>query len=144
MKATVEQEYYQEGVTLALSGYQLIEASLKLYLRNYFKIAKYLISDQLHFGFDGTDYDNAALGQLVKAFSKTCSDKILVSDLKKEISYRNHIAHKATLERYKKEPLTAEEFNKLSDEIKIRIENIKNLRRRLKKVHLELNKIFDD
>ena len=144
MESSVEHEHYQKGIMLALSGYQLIEASLKLYLKNYYKIAKYLIADRLHFDFDGTDYDNAPLGQLVKAFSKTCADQDLAKDLKSEVSHRNHIAHKATLELFKKEPLSSNELNDLSAEIKIRGEKITTLLSRLEEANLVLQRHFDD
>ncbi|KAB7703183.1 hypothetical protein GBN26_02100 [Plesiomonas shigelloides] len=128
---------------LVLSGYQLIEASLKLYIVNYFRIAKYYISDRIHFGFDGSDYHDAPLGQLVKVFSKTCADKELVADLKSEISHRNHVAHKATLVLYKKDTVTSEEFDNLIKDIQMHGEKITNLLSRLKKVHSELNAPFD-
>lgn len=144
MNLDYEKGNYKEGLMLALSGYQLIEASLKLYLRNYFKIVKYLISEKLYFGFDGKDYDNAPLGRLIDAFSKTCSDTELVSDLKQENTHRNHIAHKATLELYKKEPLNSGEYETLSDEIETRCKNIKSLLSRLKDANSALKKSFED
>ena len=137
-------EHFEKGVTLALSGYQLIEAAIKLYLRNYFKIAKYLISEQVYFGFDGSDYDNAPLGKLINIFSKTFSDKELVSDLKSEISHRNNIAHQAALELFRKESLSSEEFNELSNNIEIHSKNITNLLSRLKVVNQQLKSKLND
>ncbi|WP_157579398.1 hypothetical protein [Pseudoalteromonas tunicata] len=143
MKTRDKEEIYEKGLTLALSGYQLIEASLKLYLRNYFNIARYLISDQLYFGFDGKDYDNAPLGKLVSVFAKTCPDNNLVSELKAEISHRNHIAHQAALNLYRKEPLPKEQFSELSDEIENHSRNITSLLSRLNEINQQLKSRFE-
>ena len=144
MESYGSKEHYEKGVTLALSGYQLIEAALKLYLRNYFEVAKYLISEQIYFGFDGNDYNNAPLGKLINIFSKTCSDKALVSDLKSEVSHRNYIAHQAALELFRKDPLSDEEFNELSQKVENHSKNITSLLSRLKVVNQQLKSKFDD
>lgn len=132
------EENYIEGVLLVLSGYQLIEALLKTYLKNYFTILKHVVPAELHFGFDGKDYETAALGTLVKVFAKVCGDSCLVSELKSEICHRDDIAHRATLVLFKKEPLSTEEFIKLSDQLAVHGKKITDLLRRLGEAHDKL------
>ena len=137
------EELYREGVMLVLSGYQLIEASLKTYLKNYFTIVRHVVPEELHFGFDGKDYGNAALGTLVKVFAKVCGDSGLVSDLKSEISHRDHIAHRALLVLFQKESLPTEEFNELSDQVADHGKRITGLLTRLREAHNKLTEIYE-
>ena len=126
---------YQEIANLTLGGYQLIEALLKTYLRNYFNIAKHRLSSDFHFGFTGSDYDNAALGTLLKVFAKTCSDSQLVKDLQTEIPHRDHVAHQASLVLFRRQPCTSEELRALSNELSVRSGSISSLLTRLNHVH---------
>ncbi|RVT44130.1 hypothetical protein EMM73_17385 [Rheinheimera sediminis] len=93
MDKVTQESSYKEIVTITLSGYQLIEARIKTYFHDYFEIVKYRIGNDLHFGFEGQDYSNAALGTLLKVFSKTCADSELLKDLRAEITHRDHVAH---------------------------------------------------
>ncbi|WP_225043003.1 hypothetical protein [Xanthomonas campestris] len=126
---------YQEIANLTLGGYQLIEALLKTYLRNYFSIAKHRLGIDLHFGFTGSDYDNAALGTLLKVFAKTCSDSQLVKDLQAEIPHRDHVAHQASLVMFRRQPCSSEELQALSEELSIRSGSISSLLTRVNNVH---------
>lgn len=136
------QEHYKEGVILVLAGYQLIEASLKRYLINYFTIVRYIVPADMHFGFDGKDYENAALGTLIKAFSKVCGDAGLVSDLKAETAHRDHIAHKAALVLFQKKPLSNEELDALSEQVANRGKSVTALIERLNQAHRKLEESY--
>jgi hypothetical protein len=129
---------FQHVTSLALGGYQLIEALLKTYLRNYFAIAKYRLGADLHFGFSGDDYDQAALGTLLKVFSKTCADRELVKDLQAEVKHRDHVAHQALLVLYRHQPCSPEELQAQIDELSVRADGISGLLRRLDEAHRAL------
>ena len=107
---------YKDGVTLALYGFQFLEESLKAYLELYFETVRKLTKGKLHFGFERSDYQKAALGRLVQAFSKTCADKALVAELRGMVDKRDHIAHQALLRFYNPEPISGEEYAKLLTE----------------------------
>ncbi|MDY4284588.1 MULTISPECIES: hypothetical protein [Xanthomonas] len=130
-----EVKSYQEIANLTLGGYQLIEALLKTYLRNYFNIAKHRLGRDLHFGFTGSDYDNAALGTLLKVFAKTCSDSQLVKDLQAEIPHRDYVAHQASLVMFRRQPCSSEELQALSKQLSTRSSSISGLLTRLNNVH---------
>jgi hypothetical protein len=132
------QKGYQEVSGLALSGYQLLEAMLKTYLRNYFEIVKYLVDSRAHFGFSGKDYDNAPLGTLLKIFAKTCADHDLVKDLQAEVSHRNHIAHQASLVIYRRQQHSSSELNDMAAEIAVRAKIVDSLLKRLDQAHFTL------
>lgn len=136
------EEHYKEGLLLVLAGYQLIEASLKTYLKNYFTIVRYILPTDLHFGFDGKDYETAALGTLLKVFSKVCGDSQLVADLKSESSRRDDIAHQAALVLFKKEHLLEEEFAALSEQLAVQGKNITQLIERLREAHNKMEKYY--
>jgi hypothetical protein len=107
---------YKNGVNLALSGFQFLEETLKTYLELYFAAVRHLTGDKLYFGFERSDYQEAALGRLVQVFSKTCSDKVLVAELRSMVKKRDHIAHQALLRFFRPEPITGEEWAKLLTE----------------------------
>ena len=132
------QKAYQEISGLALSGYQLLEAMLKTYLRNYFEIVKYLVGSEAHFGFTGKEYDKAALGTLLKIFAKTCADHSLVKDLQAEVSHRNHLAHQAWLVIYSRQQYSSSELNVMANELALRAEIVSSLLKRLDGAHSTL------
>ncbi|MCE4286603.1 hypothetical protein LYZ77_17200 [Xanthomonas hortorum pv. vitians] len=133
-----EKKSFQEIASLTLGGYQLIEAMLKTYLHNYFRIAKHRLGKDFYFGFSGHDYDKAALGTLLKVFSKTCVDPALVKDLQAEVPHRDHVAHQALLVLYRRQPCSSEELSALADELSARTESITNLLSRLNTLHIGL------
>ena len=73
---------YKNGVTLALSGFQFLEETLKTCLELYFNAVRKITHEKLYFGFERRDYQKAALGRLIQAFSKTCDDKALIGELR--------------------------------------------------------------
>ena len=124
-------EHYRKGANLALAGYQLIESLLKTYIKNYFSIVKSIIGNELYFGFDGQDYEEAPLGRLLQVFSKICDNQKLVKDLQSEIKHRNDVAHKSMLILYSKSKPSIEEFDDLNKSLEVRNKAIHKLYTRL-------------
>lgn len=129
---------YREGASHALAGYQLIESLLKTYISNHFKIVKFILGNQLYFGFTGNEYEQAPLERLVNIFSKLCNDDQLIRELRNEITHRNHIAHQSMLIMYSKRKLGVEQFISLNDEMVKRNNTIANLLDRLHIAHENL------
>ena len=88
-------EHYRKSVMNALGGYQLLEQQLKTYLAMYYDAVRVLTKDQLHCGYSESDFQNAPLGKLRTAFSKTNGNAQLSRDIQGLISHRYHIAHQA-------------------------------------------------
>jgi len=133
-----QKEIYREGSNLALAGYQLIEALLKTYIKNYFEIAKYFLAGKLHFGFTGRDYDEAPLGRLLQVFSKISNDEKLLKDLRSEVQHRDQIAHRSMLVLFAKTGPTSEELSSMISELEVRNRKINELLKRLHAKHDEL------
>lgn len=89
------QEHYRRSVINALGGYQLLEQQLKSYVAMYCNAVRCLARDKLYCGYTESDFQNAPLGVLRKAFSKTNPNKKLSDEIGALISHRNHIAHQA-------------------------------------------------
>lgn len=83
------------GVSHALTVFQIIEESLKLYIKFSFKLVRVRLDPSIPFGFNGKDYENAALETLIKVFSRLSSNTALIESLNKITSNRNYIAHQA-------------------------------------------------
>ncbi len=82
------QDFYLQ-IAYALSGCQLVEQALKLYLTDAFALAQKCIGSRMTFKFSGDDYEDTSLEGLIKAFRKLSSNDQLIRDLeafkKKEI-----------------------------------------------------------
>ena len=87
-------DFYLE-VAFALSGCQLVEQELKLYLTDALDLAKKCIGDRLPFKFNGEDYNNSSLERLIDAFRKLSNNPDLISALNKFKEERNFLSHKA-------------------------------------------------
>lgn len=83
------------GVSHALTVFQVIEEGLKQYITYSFKLIRARLDPSIPFEFNGKDYENAALGKLIKIFSKLSDNKVLIESLNKITSNRNYVAHKA-------------------------------------------------
>jgi hypothetical protein len=82
-------------VARALTGCQLVEQELKLYIAEALQLAKKRIGDQMPFRMSAKDYENAPLERLVTTFSKLTNNEPLVSSLNKFKDERNFLSHKA-------------------------------------------------
>lgn len=81
-------------VAHALSGCQLVEQQLKLYITEALELAKKCIGEKMPFKFAGENYANSSLEQLIKTFRKLTDNESLVTDLNKFKEERNFLSHK--------------------------------------------------
>jgi hypothetical protein len=130
-------EYYRITVAHALSGYQLIESSLKQYLRVYYYLVGVLVGDRLHFGFGQDDIQKHPLGRLVQLFSKACADTDLVCRLRSVQEHRDEIAHRALLCLYS-DDTSDDEYVERSRELVKQADLLAEL---LQALHIELIKL---
>jgi hypothetical protein len=91
-------DHYREAVISALSGFQLIESTLKLYISMHYDTTRLLLKDRVHFDFQGDDLKDAALGRLVTVFSKLNRNTRLVARIRELIKHRDEIAHQALVQ----------------------------------------------
>jgi len=82
-------------VAHALTGCQLVEQQLKLYISEALELAEKCIGDKMTFKFSGDDYENSALEALIKTFKKLSNNAQLASDLSAFKEERNFLSHKA-------------------------------------------------
>ena len=81
-------------VAYALSGCQLIEQELKLYITEALELARKCIGKRLPFKLNGDDYADSSLERLIEAFRKLTDNDQLVKDLRKFKEERNFLSHK--------------------------------------------------
>jgi hypothetical protein len=81
-------------VATALSGCQLVEQELKLYISEALKLAEKCIAGRLPFRLSGKDHENNTLGQLIKVFAKLSDNPALVMELNAFTKERNTLSHR--------------------------------------------------
>jgi hypothetical protein len=90
---TTDDEFYLQ-VAHALSGCQLVEQELKLYISEALEcVAKY-VANKVPFTMNGQDYEDVPLGGLIRAFEKLSNHPQLVADLKRFTKERNFLSHR--------------------------------------------------
>lgn len=89
---------FGEGVVGALSIFQVIESSLKLYITYSFRLIQVRLGPNVAFNFNGDDYENSSLETLIKIFSKLSNNKELIEVLKQRKKDRNYVAHQAYIQ----------------------------------------------
>lgn len=94
MAAPIDDGGFYLKVAYALSGCQLIEQELKLYITEAFELARKCIGRKLPFKISGDDYADASLERLIEAFRKLSDNEQLVKDLRKFKDERNFLSHK--------------------------------------------------
>lgn len=82
-------------VAHALSGCQLVEQQLKLYISESLELAKKCIGDRMPFKYSVDDYENSALETLIKTFKKLSNNEQLARDLTAFKDDRNFLSHRA-------------------------------------------------
>lgn len=92
-----ESEKYKLQVLQALSEFQTIEFSLKLYISATYKIIKSKLDGQIPFDYSYKDIENHPLEKLLALFKKHNSNIHLQKRLGKLVSGRNVVAHKALI-----------------------------------------------
>ena len=88
-----ETDFYLK-VAHALSGCQLVEQQLKLYLTEALELAKKCIGEKIPFKMRGEDYADSSLERLIEIFRKLNDNEALADDLNKFKNERNFISHK--------------------------------------------------
>lgn len=78
----------------ALSGCQLVEQELKLYIAEALELVQKCVAGKLPFSMSGDDYADASLERLIEIFRKLTSNQILVTELRKFKEERNFLSHK--------------------------------------------------
>lgn len=86
-------EFYLK-VAHALSGCQLVEQELKLYITEAFDLVRKCVGTTMTFRLKGTDYEDSSLERLIHMFSGLTGNDRLVSDLRKFKDKRNLLSHK--------------------------------------------------
>jgi len=81
-------------VSYALSGCQLIEQELKLYITEALELARKCIGRKLPFKMIGEDYADSSLERLIEAFRKLSDNDQLVKDLRMFKAERNFLSHR--------------------------------------------------
>lgn len=91
----MEQDEFFLKVSRALSGCQMVEMELKLYLANAVALIKKRLGGRMPFGMSGDDYQNHSLERLITEFKKFSDNQELVKRLNKFKDERNFLSHKA-------------------------------------------------
>ena len=81
-------------IARALSGCQLVEERLKLYIAEALQYAKKCIGRRMAFKMAGEDYADASLERLIEMFKKLSDNEPLVADLRKFKDERNFLSHR--------------------------------------------------
>ncbi len=87
-----EDDFYLT-VAHALSGCQLVEQQLKLYIREALELAKKCIGNKMPFNMTGDDFATAPLERLIHTFENFCDNKPLIGELGQFKTHRNLLAH---------------------------------------------------
>ena len=87
-------EFYQK-VAMALTGCQLVEQELKLYITEALLLVDKFIENRMTFNMRGEDYKDSAMETLIKNFKKLNANKELIGELNKFKDERNYLTHKA-------------------------------------------------
>lgn len=141
-----ERDFYVK-VAQALSGCQLVEQELKLYIAEGLELSKKCIGNKMVFKMDGKDYEDSSLERLIQAFRKLTDNEGLVSELNKFKDERNFLSHKGITHCLDYEGSL---FQSTAVEYQDRLDAIQKEAIRLREaIHLEANKFrghlyFDD
>ncbi len=87
-------EFLQE-IAQPLSGCQLLEFELKIYIERAFEVIRKKVDGIVDFGFSGDDHENSSLERLIGTFRKLSTNRELIAGLEKFKSERNFLAHRA-------------------------------------------------
>ena len=90
-----DEEDFFLRVAEALSGCQLVEQELKLYIAEAFDLVRKCVAGQLPFMLTGADYQESSLEKLIGVFRKLSNNKLLIARLNKFREERNFLSYKA-------------------------------------------------
>ena len=86
---------FHQNIAAALTGCQLVEQELKLYISEALELVSKSLNDRLPFKMSGQDYQDSPLETLIKVFGKLSDNPILAAQLKEFKAERNFLGHKA-------------------------------------------------
>ena len=86
---------FHTQVAVALSGCQLVEQELKLYISEALELVHKCLQGRLPFSMSGKDYEDASLERLIDTFRKLNNNAELIGRLRKFKDERNFLSHKA-------------------------------------------------
>ena len=89
-----EPEDFYLQVAYALSGCQLVEQELKLYISEALQYVGKCVGARLPFKMSGQDYQDASLERLIEVFRKLTDNDTLVAELGRFKKERNFLSHK--------------------------------------------------
>jgi hypothetical protein len=141
-----EDNFYLK-VAHALSGCQLVEQELKLYITEALQLVTKCINGKMPFKMNGDDYADSSLERLIQAFKKLNDNEQLAKDLNKFKEERNFLSHKGITHCLDYE---GDLFYSTAGEMEERLIAIQEESKRLRTaIHLEVNKFrghlwFDD
>lgn len=139
--ATPEDDFYLK-VAYALSGCQLVEQELKLYITEALELARKCIGKKMAFKLTGEDYADSSLERLIETFKKLTDNETLVKDLGLFKKERNFLSHKGITHCLDYE---GELFQSTATEFEQRLEAIQKEAQRLRlALHEEANKFRGD
>ena len=88
-----DEDFYLQ-VAYALSGCQLVEQELKLYISEALEYVSKGVGNRLPFKMSGQDYEDSSLERLIEVFRKLTDNEMLVAELRKFKNERNFLSHK--------------------------------------------------
>ena len=141
-----EDEFYLK-VAHALSGCQLVEQELKLYITEALQLATKCINGRMPFKMKGDDYADSSLEKLIQTFRKLNDNEELIKELNKFKDERNFLSHRGITHCLDYE---GDLFYSTAEEMQNRLADIHVEAKRLRTaIHLEANKFrghlwFDD
>ncbi len=125
-------------VAHALSGCQLVEQQLKLYITEALDLARKCVGDKMTFKLSGEDYEESSLERLIEIFKKLSGNEALGRELVVFKKERNFLSHKAITHCLDYE---GELFSSTAEDMQTRLQAISAEAERLREaIHLEANK----
>ncbi len=125
-------------VAQALSGCQLVEQQLKLYISEALELARKCIGRRMVFKMSGADFEDSSLERLIEIFRKLTDNDALVSELRRFKDERNFLSHKGITHCLDYE---GDLFESTAAEYELRMAAIEAEARRLQRaLHDEANK----
>lgn len=134
----MEADDFYLKVAYALSGCQLVEQELKLYITEALQLAKKCIGKRMPFKLSGDDYADSSLERLIDVFRKLSDNQTLVGELRRFKDERNFLSHKGITHCLDYE---GELFHSTAVEFQDRLDAIQSEAQRLRSaIHEEANK----
>jgi hypothetical protein len=86
---------FHQKIAAALTGCQLVEQELKLYISEALELVAKSLDGRLPFNMSGQDYRDSSLETLIKVFGKLSNNPVLAAELNDFKTQRNFLSHRA-------------------------------------------------